>query len=291
MKVIKCFKKQINESYLENIKDPTYWQHQVDYQLEHFGRVGAGLIQDLDENGFYLNVDNKVTSKVAKNDDTESKDVSAESKEKILKILKSLESNLTDEELNTLATNIVKAVLYYSNNDYDAMSEIRTVNDVMQIIDGPMPMSMVKGLRNLGFKWILGDDPQELTPGFDADYTYPFYIIEAKNYSDKFKYVTGCSIYAVMSIGPSKRDALKIQTIEEADRWVKMLNRAAKFNRMPELRFEVIKISSDDMLNEDTIKNSKGKWVNKGKEGTHGEFRTKKAADAQRRAIWVNWDK
>ena len=107
MKVIKCFKKQMNESYLENIKDPVYWQHQVDYQLEHFGRVGAGLIQDLDENGFYLNVDNKVTKK----------------------------------------------------------------------------------------------------------------------------------------------------------------------------------------LHEDTIKNSKGKWVNKGEEGTHGEFRTKKAADAQRRAIWVNWDK
>ena len=33
-------------------------------------------------------------------------------------------------------------------------------------------------------------------------------------------------------------------------------------------------------INEDTVKNSKGKWVNKGKEGTHGEFRTKKAADA-----------
>ena len=64
MKVIKCFKKQMNESYLENLKDPVYWQHQVDYQLEHFGRVGAGLIQDLDENGFYLNVDNKVTKKL-----------------------------------------------------------------------------------------------------------------------------------------------------------------------------------------------------------------------------------
>ena len=41
-------------------------------------------------------------------------------------------------------------------------------------------------------------------------------------------------------------------------------------------------------LHEDTVKNSKGKWVNKGEEGTHGEFRTKKAADAQRKAMFSN---
>ena len=38
-------------------------------------------------------------------------------------------------------------------------------------------------------------------------------------------------------------------------------------------------------LNEDTVKQN-GKWVNKGKEGTHGEFKTKKEADAQRRAMF-----
>ena len=46
----------------------------------------------------------------------------------------------------------------------------------------------------------------------------------------------------------------------------------------------------DEDLKEDTVKQGKY-WVNKGKEGTHGKFKTKKAADAQRRAIWVNWDK
>lgn len=46
----------------------------------------------------------------------------------------------------------------------------------------------------------------------------------------------------------------------------------------------------EDELTEDTVK-QKGKWVNKGKEGTHGKFNTKKAADAQRRAIWVNLNK
>lgn len=53
----------LTESYLDNLKNPEYWQHQVDYQIEKFGRVGGGLIQDLDEAGFYLDKDNKVTSK------------------------------------------------------------------------------------------------------------------------------------------------------------------------------------------------------------------------------------
>lgn len=42
----------------------------------------------------------------------------------------------------------------------------------------------------------------------------------------------------------------------------------------------------DESLKEDTVKQN-GKWVNKGKEGTHGTFKTKKAADAQRKAIFA----
>lgn len=55
----------LTESYLDNLKNPEYWQHQVDYQVEKFGRVGGGLIQDLDEAGFYLDENNKVTFKTA----------------------------------------------------------------------------------------------------------------------------------------------------------------------------------------------------------------------------------
>lgn len=54
----------LKESYLDNLKNPDYWQHQVDYQLEKFGRVGGGLIQDLDEAGFYLDTENKVVKKL-----------------------------------------------------------------------------------------------------------------------------------------------------------------------------------------------------------------------------------
>lgn len=46
-------------------------------------------------------------------------------------------------------------------------------------------------------------------------------------------------------------------------------------------------VDSDDLY-EDTVRQANGKWVNKGKEGTHGEFKTKKAADAQRKAMFAN---
>ena len=41
-------------------------------------------------------------------------------------------------------------------------------------------------------------------------------------------------------------------------------------------------------MNEDTVKTKDGKWVNKGDEGTHGKFDTKKEADAQRKAMFAN---
>lgn len=42
-------------------------------------------------------------------------------------------------------------------------------------------------------------------------------------------------------------------------------------------------------LTEDTVKKSNGKWTNRGKDGKeHGEFDTKKQADAQRRAMYAN---
>lgn len=42
-----------------------------------------------------------------------------------------------------------------------------------------------------------------------------------------------------------------------------------------------------ETVNEDIEKTSKGKWVNKGKEGTHGEFKTKKAAREQQKAMYA----
>ena len=51
--------------------------------------------------------------------------------------------------------------------------------------------------------------------------------------------------------------------------------------------YSIVKDEEDESLEEDTIKKG-NKWVNKGKEGTHGEFKTKKQADAQRKAMFAN---
>lgn len=50
----------------------------------------------------------------------------------------------------------------------------------------------------------------------------------------------------------------------------------------------VLNAEDNDELEEDIKKTSKGKWVNRGKEGTHGEFETKKAAREQQKAIFAS---
>lgn len=49
----------------------------------------------------------------------------------------------------------------------------------------------------------------------------------------------------------------------------------------------VLNAEDEDELEEDIEKTSKGKWVNRGKEGTHGEFTTKKAAREQQKAMFA----
>lgn len=72
----------LTESYLDNLKNPGYWQHQVDYQVEKFGRVSGGLIQDLDEAGFYLDKNNKVTFKTAIKENCLTEDVDSSEEKK-----------------------------------------------------------------------------------------------------------------------------------------------------------------------------------------------------------------
>ena len=47
-------------------------------------------------------------------------------------------------------------------------------------------------------------------------------------------------------------------------------------------------MNKSESLKEDTVKNSDGTWSNKGDEGSHGKFRTKKQADNQRKAMFAN---
>ena len=52
--------------------------------------------------------------------------------------------------------------------------------------------------------------------------------------------------------------------------------------------YEFDECLNESTLEEDTVKTSDGKWTNKGEEGTHGKFKTKKEADAQRKAMFAN---
>lgn len=65
----------------------------------------------------------------------------------------------------------------------------------------------------------------------------------------------------------------------------KMINNNASDKAIYSFLYECYEGKED--IKEDTVKKD-GKWVNKGKEGTHGEFKTKKAADAQRKAMFAN---
>lgn len=54
--------------------------------------------------------------------------------------------------------------------------------------------------------------------------------------------------------------------------------------------YQALGLSEDgEVLDEDTVRKSNGKWTNRGDDGKeHGEFKTKKEADAQRRAMYAN---
>lgn len=87
---------------------------------------------------------------------------------------------------------------------------------------------------------------------------------------------------------PNRRFASKMVRLAKEfgydDSWVEGNILYLKWSR-PEREYH--KGPYDECLTEDTIKQD-GKWVNKGKEGTHGKFKTKKEADAQRRAMFAS---
>ena len=69
----------------------------------------------------------------------------------------------------------------------------------------------------------------------------------------------------------------------------KLLELEAKNDR---LRLKEAPAQTNEGLLESTVKAKDGKWVNRGKAGEHGEFVTKRKADAQRKAIYASgWGK
>ena len=110
------------------------------------------------------------------------------------------------------------------------------------------------------------------------------------------KNISNKDIKAVM------KAAIEISNKEDLDKVISSLNMIDKklFNHYCEVARSgkqspaaIGKDISDDLywmldksISEDTVKQGNA-WVNKGKEGTHGKFKTKKAADAQRKAMFA----
>lgn len=74
-------------------------------------------------------------------------------------------------------------------------------------------------------------------------------------------------------------------SVDDKKNLAKMINNKSSDKDIYNFLYECYEGKED--MKEDTVKKD-GKWVNKGKEGTHGEFKTKKAADAQRKAMFAN---
>ena len=127
-----------------------------------------------------------------------------------------------------------------------------------------------------------GLSPEELRDaipdGYKDDYTFICYLVAKPEYEDKLSF-DGLSDLILVKDNTSGN----LFPAQVGERWLndatgEILNSCSDNEYDDDL---------DESLNEDTIKQN-GKWVNKGKEGTHGKFKTKKAADAQRKAMFAN---
>lgn len=80
-------------------------------------------------------------------------------------------------------------------------------------------------------------------------------------------------------------DSKPQNSVEEMENYAKKLIDKYDCKEVSNAEYERI---VNESLTEDTVKTSEGKWTNKGKDGTHGKFKTKKEADAQRKAMFAN---
>lgn len=95
----------------------------------------------------------------------------------------------------------------------------------------------------------------------------------------KVKALGGCTICTMNGNKPNYSDV-----VYSFDFWEDKLSHEEQVKEFLDLVDE----RYSNALKEDTIKTKDGKWTNKGKEGTHGKFKTKKEADAQRKAMFAN---
>ena len=128
------------------------------------------------------------------------------------------------------------------------------------------------------------------------------YWRDTLSYGNSFKYRDRFKMIGKLKIGKSKVEDLLSETdiklaaecnlntdiiLMWTQRGVYLLYRKDFEEALVKI-MNILNNKTDESLEEDTVKTSDGKWVNKGKEGTHGKFKTKKAADEQRKAMFAN---
>ena len=149
----------------------------------------------------------------------------------------------------------------------------------------------LKESKSFGLKKLLKENKMNMVP---KEFTYTLhtgasshdvtsYVIVIPN---GLKTSDGFSMDAVVYAEDEQGNEINFSSFDEAQKWIDSYKDNLSFHveNRDELHATPI---FDGHLTEDTIKQNK-KWVNKGKEGTHGKFKTKKEADAQRKAMFAN---
>lgn len=117
---------------------------------------------------------------------------------------------------------------------------------------------------------------------YDPEYYYPSWTNKPRAIAKKYPNAVFYDVpfFCVKEVKNGKM-FLYFDSEESAKKYVDLIDSGIDFE--DQSNFDNL----DESLNEDTVKQGSS-WVNKGKEGTHGKFKTKKEADAQRKAMFAN---
>lgn len=172
-----------------------------------------------------------------------------------------------------LENNKIEVTVAWDDNEVTAsekidMRKIRKPQDISKY-GKPIADELIRQLKEFGF---------DVGPHLhDEDYPYESYNTETKeSISKKLQEDDKDTQYFV----GDKETGSIYNSYDDAKR---------AYNYLKSRGVDAVMEPVEDIsLHEDTIKTKDDKWVNKGTEGTHGKFRTKKQADAQRKAMFAN---
>ena len=185
----------------------------------------------------------------------------------------------TDKDYYKLAYKAVKVSPWMLKDKDESLNESRTDDEIIDDYIG------LKGT----FKGYSEDEARQFYTTWNYRTHKPEDVAEIEDYTElKMTYhqeveITGCDIF---NEGDSPIDTFN------KSYWEVEFNDGTSMSGVSGYNIDLYAFFNGELdfgesLNEDTIKQD-NKWVNKGKAGTHGTFKTKKAADAQRKAMFAS---